>query len=1030
MAFGAPHRRPAFPQFALINRRLALLEPWALALGGACQVLVVLLMLRTWELVPLGPAWNGLLLLALAIAAAPTVHWARLGRRARTDGGLAPAAAEQLRPLAPLLGTIVIVSYWWSRCALGALGLAVLVGPLGRLLALLPAAPQLPASALGFLALALGVLPGARRLRAVAAAGLAALALGSLTWLLARGVQIPLPEFLAPLDLPGTDGFSIASRECAALFLLAPSLSAFDGVLALSNGHQRRAGQSTRLLVGSLAGMALLVGVLIFRAPPSLLLVPGTAFDGVVGTLLIGAAGALALMLAHTSAERDIHAAWPGETGTEPLLRCWSARAATALAIFGFFILRDAVWLFAGAGLAYLICLCGIAAAAAPLGLRRPLGASRLPSLDTAATLLAASLSLLIALFGLQAFGVQATLIGLVMIYSGGLLHIAGRLGPGNLRRTGTPSSVHAKLLAGMLLILALNGAGFLIVHEVLASADHDLASLVGDIFTAIALLTVLVGLILPAMVVHALTQAAEAAEQLAHGAVAGLRDGIDALGRGELEQRPLKLGLERLETPFSDEIGRIAASINTLQEDVEQAARGLDSARENLRRSRADLFHQARYDSLTGLHNRRAFEEALGQVVADRRHSGQGHALLYLDLDQFKIVNDTCGHDAGDELLRQVSLLLSAQMRSDDILSRLGGDEFGVILANCSMDNAVRIGEAMLVAVRELTFGWKDRVFRVGVSIGAVHFLAGTTSLTEVMSAADTACYYAKEQGRNRLHAYSPDDDEINLRAGEMQWVSRIHEAMEQGRLCLYAQRIAPLDGNDDDCAHHELLLRMVDLQGELVPPMAFIPAAERFGVMPLLDRWVVRTAFERLGELLRQDQHGSVGSLAINLSGASITDETFLEYVKEQFRCSQVPHGRVWFEITETSAIANLKKAKRFIAELRGLGCRFGLDDFGAGMSSFGYLRQLEVDFLKIDGAFVKDMVDDPIDHAMVASINRIGQLMGLRTIAEFVEDPRSIAMLRELGVNMIQGNGVSAPIPFAHPSSVRGPGHVVTH
>ena len=530
-----------------------------------------------------------------------------------------------------------------------------------------------------------------------------------------------------------------------------------------------------------------------------------------------------------------------------------------------------------------------------------------------------------------------------------------------------------------------------------------------------LALLIVALCLLLPALIVRDLTRAAEAAERLASGPALQLREGIDALARGELEERDIPADSLLLESPLGERIGRIANSINRLQNELQRAARGLAVARDNLRRARADLFRQAYHDSLTGLLNRRAFEEELERVVAERRHGGLGHALLYLDLDQFKIVNDTCGHDAGDELLRQVSLLLSGQMRAADILSRLGGDEFGAILENCTREAALRVAEGMLTAVRDLSFGWRDQVFRVGVSIGVVHFMSGSCSSTEVMGAADKACYCAKEQGRNRLHAYSPNDAEISARSGEMQWVARIHEAMAQGRLCLYAQQIMPLQADAPQRGRFELLLRMLDPHGELVPPMAFIPAAERFGAMTLLDRWVIRKAFQQLSELARNGQADGIESLSINLSGASITDDSFLAFVKEQFLLNEIPHHWIWFEITESSAISNLAKAKRFVAEMRHLGCRMGLDDFGSGMSSFGYLRQLDVDFLKIDGSFVEDMVNDEVDRAMVQSINRIGQLLGLQTIAEFVQCAEAVDLLRAMGVDMVQGNGIAAPLPF---------------
>ena len=1022
----------------------------ALTLAGAAQVLVLLYMLRFWGgWLPLTlSTLGGMLILALLPAAAPLPYWARLTREARSDGGLATAAAEQLRPLAPLVGSMLVLCYWWGRCSLAALGLIAAVGSLASLLPLSDLPSNLPLAGV-FLLSVCGATP--RILRQTLTVLCLLVSSAAIAWLVVRGIG--LPEVFATLHAGAPEGdiFTLAGTLCAGLFLVGPSLCSHEALLCLPSGAARRQGAGLPLAIATLLGtvaMTLLAMRLDRMSAPA-----GAGADALAGlhgldlwapNLLIACAGTLCLLLSQTAARRALNGVWRSyqvsDRGPQQDLM---VGLATSLTIFVFFVLRESSWLFAGAGLAYFAALAG--AAAVLLLPKRPvdtqqdaaatsaaaiavestakhaliaaaaLPPSMNPCWQTRLALAAATFWLMTAVLGLQAWGVQAVLIGLVMVYSGGLLHLGVRIV--KLRRSGdrTRASIHAKLLAGMLLILALNGLGYMIAHQALVGEDRALAALIGDIFTAVALLTVCVGLVLPAMIVHALTRAAEVAERLAHGAVAELRECIDALGRGELDGRTLSVDLHLLDTPFQDEIGRIASSINRLQGDVQGAAEGLESARESLRRSRADLFRQARHDSLTGLHNRRAFEEELLRVVADRRHQGNGHALLYLDLDQFKIVNDTCGHDAGDELLRQVSLLLAAQMRGNDILARLGGDEFGVILENCGRETAIRIAEAMLSAIRALSFGWQDRVFRIGVSIGVVHFQSSVTTLTEVMSAADKACYYAKEQGRNRLHAYSPDDDELRTRSGEMHWVSRIHEAMADGRLCLYAQEIVDLRPADAQGAYFELLLRMLDRDGELVPPMAFIPAAERFGVMPLIDRWVVRTVLEQLALLQREGRTEGIECLAINLSGASLTDDTFLAFVKEQFLLTKVPHRFIWFEITETSAIANLNKAKRFIAELRALGCRFGLDDFGAGMSSFGYLRQLEVDFLKIDGAFVKDMLEDPIDRAMVESINRIGQLMGLKTIAAFVQDPRAKAMLQRMGVDMVQGNGVAEPVPF---------------
>ncbi|MEO8157131.1 MAG: EAL domain-containing protein [Betaproteobacteria bacterium] len=427
-----------------------------------------------------------------------------------------------------------------------------------------------------------------------------------------------------------------------------------------------------------------------------------------------------------------------------------------------------------------------------------------------------------------------------------------------------------------------------------------------------------------------------------------------------------------------------------------------------------AKLSYQASHDSLTGLINRGEFESRLSLALKSAAQLGRHHAVMYLDLDQFKVVNDTCGHAAGDQLMRQVSAVLQRRLREGDTLARLGGDEFGVLLENCAPDNALRIAEGLRQTVMECHFAWEARSFNIGVSIGLVNVADGMFTLTDVLSAADSACYMAKENGRNRVQVYRAGDTELTMRQGEMEWIGRLQKALEEDRFVLYAQDIAGLDPArrlDDHC---EILIRMLDEKGELVPPMAFIPAAERYNLMPLIDRWVVRNAFAIIARQ-HADKDGRTGIFAINLSGASIGDERFLEYVREQFGRFAVSPQSICFEITETAAIAKLDKATHFINELKALGCLFSLDDFGAGMSSFAYLKHLPVDFLKIDGGFVKDMADDPIDRAMVEAINSIGHVMGKQTIAEFVDGERVIQLLREMGVDYAQGYGVAKPRPF---------------
>jgi diguanylate cyclase (GGDEF)-like protein len=424
-------------------------------------------------------------------------------------------------------------------------------------------------------------------------------------------------------------------------------------------------------------------------------------------------------------------------------------------------------------------------------------------------------------------------------------------------------------------------------------------------------------------------------------------------------------------------------------------------------RRHAAQLSYQATHDELTDILNRREFERRLRELLAAlRQGSGGEHAVLYLDLDRFKIINDTSGHAAGDELIKQVSQLLQATLRERDIVGRLGGDEFGIMLTLCSHEDALRVAEKVRKAVVDLHFAWGVRSYRIGVSIGLVLLDSRSSSLKEVMKAADAACYMAKEKGRNRIHLYSDDDAELSVRQTEMEAVSRIRAALENDRFCLHLQTIAPLRGGR---AHAEVLVRMLDEQGGLVPPMAFIPAAERYDLMPLLDRWVIRHAFEALA----QQPPGT--SWAINLSGASVCDEGLLEFVLEQQRRTGVALEDVCFEITETVAVANLAQAATLIQDLQAQGARFALDDFGAGMSSFAYLKHLPVDYVKIDGSFIKGILHNPTERAMVESINQIAHVMGKQTIAEFVEDDAVLACLRAMGVDFAQGYGVGRPEPL---------------
>ena len=457
------------------------------------------------------------------------------------------------------------------------------------------------------------------------------------------------------------------------------------------------------------------------------------------------------------------------------------------------------------------------------------------------------------------------------------------------------------------------------------------------------------------------------------------------------------ELYIESTASPIRDGKGEVTGGVLVFHD--------VSESRELNRR----LSYHASHDILTGLVNRREFENRLERALKSARARETSYALCYLDLDQFKIVNDSCGHSAGDALLGQLGALLKSKIRWRDTLARLGGDEFGVLLESCSLDEALQTAEQLRAAISEFKFMWDDRSFRLGVSIGVVPITADNEDVAALLSAADSACAAAKEAGRNRIHSFQENDIDLMRRRREMQWAARINNALEENRFELFRQTIQPLQEIDRG-AHYELLLRMKDEGGSIISPELFIAAAERYGLMPSIDRWVITNSFRWL--VSEADERERLSLCSINLSGQSLGDDKFLPFVIDQFQMSGLDATKICFEITETAAIASYSQANRFINALKELGCKFALDDFGTGLSSFGYLKHFPVDFLKIDGSFVKEILHDPIDREMVRSINEIGHLTGKRTIAEFAENEEIITMLRGMGIDYAQGYGVSEP------------------
>ncbi|VAW80650.1 diguanylate cyclase/phosphodiesterase (GGDEF & EAL domains) with PAS/PAC sensor(s) [hydrothermal vent metagenome] len=424
-------------------------------------------------------------------------------------------------------------------------------------------------------------------------------------------------------------------------------------------------------------------------------------------------------------------------------------------------------------------------------------------------------------------------------------------------------------------------------------------------------------------------------------------------------------------------------------------------------------IAYQATHDSLTGLVNRREFEKRLARALKRTQEKGTVHALCYLDLDHFKIVNDTAGHLAGDELLKKLSHMLSSKIRSRDTLARFGGDEFSLLLDNCPLDKALQIANSIVAAVSNIGFEWDGSKFDIGVSVGIVEVTDKVLNPAELMSRADVACYSAKNQGRNRAHVYNSDSATSDTDHFELHRVAELSGAIKDNRFKLFAQRIKALDPElESQEMNYELLLRSVNKKGEIELPGDFIPAAERYSMMDVIDRWVIQAALRSYQETFAGGVPVTIG---INLSGNSMTDVGLQQFIRDEFNATGVDPQRVCFEITEMTAITNLAQAREFILGLKKIGCRFALDDFGSGLSSFTYLKNLPVDFLKIDGSFVQDMVNDKIDHAMVAAINQVGHIMGIKTIAECVENEEIIDTLREIGVDYIQGFSIERPIPL---------------
>ena len=459
-----------------------------------------------------------------------------------------------------------------------------------------------------------------------------------------------------------------------------------------------------------------------------------------------------------------------------------------------------------------------------------------------------------------------------------------------------------------------------------------------------------------------------------------------------------------------SGELKTLQKGFNSLSNSLKLA---YDSMQNKINDATSMLTYQAAHDDLTGLINRREFELRLGRSLKSAHQDNLQHIFCFLDLDQFKLVNDTCSHAAGDELLRQISTLLANRMRDRDTLARLGGDEFGLLLENCNLVDANQITNIVLKLVRDYRFTYDDKIFNIGVSIGLVIVNNSFGTVSEVIHAGDLACYSAKKAGRNQSFMFNSADVEVAQRRSQVEAISDITDEIDDNQFMLYCQPIVPLRSNVPQHPHFEILIRKISLDGQIVLPTAFIPSAERYHLMPNIDRWVIKNTFAAYRNLLNISLEKCDYVFSINLSGTSLADKSLLGFIREQLTIYAIPPKAICFEITETSAIVNLKNTNYIFSALRKLGCSFALDDFGSGMSSFTYLKNFEVDYLKIDGSFIKDMHTNKIDHAMVRSIHSVAEAMNIKTVAEFVENGAILKELRAIGVHYGQGEHLGPPI-----------------
>ena len=1015
----------------------------ALAMGGSNQSLFLLTALVATQ----GSAAVPLLAVGLLLAWAAAPGWTELSLMwPNRVGGIAATCAEAFRPYSPVLANLTGVCYWWGWVP--TCGVTALLSASALHSWYLPDVPVTPLAVVIVVAFTVLNLFGIGRVTAlvkVIAVASATLAfLSAILPLLSGGVD-PATAFEWNLTTPFTGVFGQVSSAMAGLYLIGFAAPAFEAATC-HVGEMRNPVRDLPLAMKVSAAMSGLYFVVlplvwlgVFGADglsdangAQLADILGPTFAPLFGAFAKSAAiWFMVLNMFHGTIQPLAGAARTlsqlADDGLLPRMVQrrnsfdvpWVATCLTAGCALTFLLAGDPLWMLAAANFTYLIGI-GLPSVAVWL-LRRnhphQERAWRAPRGTIVLGVLAAGAWLVATVLGFQQFGLPTVLFGLTLAYSGSVFY-AWRSWSDRRRDgvAGVHRSLHVKLTGAMLAVMVLDGAGYALAVSSVPPGDSALVAVLEDIFVVVAILTVGVGLVLPGMIAHSLILVTRAATTLSQGTLADLTKAMGALDRGDLDAARAQPVTTLVTVTSRDEVGAMAAAFNTMQEEVARAATSLDGARRQLLRSRSDLEYLATHDALTALPNRRFLEAEIDRVVSQCVADGRPGAIVVFDLDGFKYVNDSRGHDAGDRVLVKVAQLLRAGLRPGDLIGRLGGDEFAALLPGSSQDDAVDVVHRLLDALRaEAIIVDAGRAVRVTASVGMAFFDQHTPRAAhDLLIDADVAMYDSKDSGRDRVSLASiAQPHQADLR-GRHTWVDRIREALEADLFVLHAQPIRNLASGQTD--RYELLLRMTDRDGALTLPGEFLPAAERSGLITGIDRWVIAKACQLLGDSQRagQDLH-----FEVNLSGPSIGDPDLLALIETNL--AQLPRrGGLVIEVTETAAIIDVPRAQAFADHLAALGCAFALDDFGAGYGSFYYLKHLPFDYLKIDGEFIRGLVTSHADQVVVTSLVQIARQLGKQTVAEFVENQPTLDLLTDLGVDFAQGYHIGRPAPLPSLSS----------